>query len=85
MENEKEVFEVVKTFKQLKGKVIFKVTQLKYPDTDDNGWLYFEFEDGTNVMVTANYGDYTGNSIDEYQTSIGVSKLSRKGVVINGK
>lgn len=68
-----------KTFMGLVGKTIKRVTQMKLASgEDDKGWLLFEFTDGTNTVITADYGGYTGNSMDEYPTMIFVSKVNKK-------
>lgn len=59
-------------FEDLQGKTIAKATQMKKPTYDDDGWLKLEFTDGTSCVIWAGYGGYTGESEDEYPTTIGV-------------
>jgi hypothetical protein len=50
----------------LVGKTITEATLLKYPELDDEAWLRLRFTDGTECMLEATYGGYSGNSVDEY-------------------
>ncbi|TWU59516.1 hypothetical protein V7x_55940 [Crateriforma conspicua] len=61
-------------FSDVVGKTIQSATQMKRPETDDDGWLLLEFTDGTRCMVVAYYGGYTGDSEDEYPTGICISE-----------
>jgi hypothetical protein len=57
-------------FDELIGKTITAATVKKYEKYDDWGFLELQFTDGSNVIIEAGYGGYTGKSIDEYQTQI---------------
>ena len=60
-------------YKDIIGKTIISVTEMKKPQFDDEGWLRLEFADGTACAIVASYGGYTGNSEDEYPTLIGIT------------
>jgi hypothetical protein len=61
------------------------IKAIAYRDIEDNDWgkhddepyLDIEFTDGTKVTVVATYGDYTGNSADEYPRYIFVKQDDR--------
>ncbi len=58
-------------FEDLVGKTIASAVQVKpYIGCDDEGCLQLEFTDGTKAAIMAAYGDYTGDSYDEYPTYI---------------
>lgn len=56
------------------GKTISNVQQMKSKSFDDEGFLRLEFTDGTSRLIIASYSGYTGNSLDEYPTSIYVDE-----------
>ena len=56
--------------KDLIGKTIAEAEIMKMPAYDDEGRLRLKFTDGTQTVVVASYGGYTGNSEDEYPTYI---------------
>lgn len=60
-------------YKDIIGKTIASVTEMKKPQFDDEGWLRLEFTDGTACTIVSSYGGYTGNSEDEYPTFIGIT------------
>jgi hypothetical protein len=49
---------------------------------DDEPYLDIEFTDGTKVTAVATYGDYTGNSMDEYPRYIFVKQDDRENVEV---
>lgn len=57
----------------LTGKTISAATRMKKPEYDDEGWLRLDFTDGTHCVIVAWYGGYTGESEDEYPTSITIA------------
>jgi hypothetical protein len=61
-------------FSDIEGKTIRSATQVKRPDADDDGWLMLEFTDGTKCVIVAWYTGYTGGSVGEYPTGIGISE-----------
>ena len=50
------------------GKTIASARQYKHRNHDDEGWLHITFTDGTQIVIIAGYGGYTGQSEDEYPT-----------------
>lgn len=60
-------------FQDIVGKTIQSATHAKRPEHDDEGWLLLEFTDGSKCVIDAWYGAYTGESEDEYPTSIGIT------------
>lgn len=50
----------------LVGKTITEAVLLKYPELDDEAWLRLRFTDGSECVLEATYGGFTGNSCDEY-------------------
>jgi hypothetical protein len=58
--------------KKLVGKTIKSVEQCKAKDTDDSGYLKITFTDDSFVFIESYYGDFTGNSYDEYPTGINI-------------
>lgn len=60
-------------YKDIIGKTIASVTEMKKPQFDDEGWLRLEFTDGTVCAIVASYGGYTGKSEDENPTCIGIT------------
>jgi hypothetical protein len=58
----------------LVGKTIASATVTPdQDDTDDVGLLVLEMVDGSKFHVTGYYLDYTGHSVDEFQTAITVA------------
>jgi len=57
-------------FKDLIGKTITAATVKKLVKHDDEGFLQLQFSDGTEAVIVASYGGYTGSSVDEYPTYI---------------
>jgi hypothetical protein len=53
-------------FSDLVGKTISEAVLLKCPGLDDEAWLRLRFTDGTECVLEATYGGFTGNSVDEY-------------------
>lgn len=60
-------------FKDLIGKTIIDVTVKKLAKYDDEGFLELKFSDGTGAVIISSYSEYTGSSLDEYPTSIGIT------------
>ena len=60
-------------FKDLIGKTITAATVKKLAKYDDEGFLELKFSDGTEAVIVASYGGYTGSSEDEYPTYIGIT------------
>ena len=60
-------------YKDLIGKTIESVSHKKLKGYDDEGYLELKFTDGTIATVVASYGEYTGESEDEYPTYIYVT------------
>jgi hypothetical protein len=58
------------TFKDLIGKTITEATVMKLAEYDDEGFLCLKFSDGTQAVIIADYGRFTGGSDDEYPTKI---------------
>lgn len=58
---------------ELTGKTIASVKRMRDAKYDDEGYLRVSFTDGTEIVIVASYGEYTGNSIDEYPSKIGIS------------
>lgn len=52
--------------RDLVGKTITEATLLKFPELDDEAWLRLRLTDGTECVLEATYGGFTGNSYDEY-------------------
>lgn len=50
----------------LVGKTISEAVWLKYPELDDEAWLRLRFTDGSECVLEATYGGFTGNSLGEY-------------------
>jgi hypothetical protein len=62
-------------FKDIIGKTIKNIQQLKEKKYDDEGYLLIEFTDGSKVLIIGGYNPgYTGNSSDEYQTTISIEE-----------
>lgn len=61
-------------FSFLKWKTIAKVQLMKKGGFDDVAWLRLEFDDGTYCFLESTYGNYTGESVDEYPTFIEIKK-----------
>ena len=60
-------------FKDLIGKTITAAAVKKLAKYDDEGFLELKFSDGTEAVIVASYGGYTGSSEDEYPTYIGIT------------
>jgi len=60
------------TFKALEGRTIAKAELVRAATHDDIGCLRLDFTDGTMVFLTAGFGNYTGESLDEYPTTLKV-------------
>jgi hypothetical protein len=58
--------------KNLIGRTIVGIKRKQVIDTDDTGFLEITFLDGLQIVIVAEYGTYTGNSLCEYPTSIEV-------------
>ena len=58
----------------LVGKTISSAQRMKRPEYDDEAWLKLTFTDGTSCFVVAGYGEYTGESEDEYPAYIGITE-----------
>ena len=56
------------------GKTISALTRMKKPEFDDCGWLKLDFTDGTSCVISAGSGAWTGDSEEEYPTSIEISE-----------
>lgn len=63
-------------FQQLIGKTIKKIESYKVKGYDDTGNLKITFTDNSFVFIEAGYGNYTGNSEDEYPTKINILPLN---------
>lgn len=59
----------------LNGKTIHSTTRMCKPPYDDTGWLRLDFTDGTHAIIIAGYMGYTGQSEDEYPTTIGITTM----------
>ena len=57
-------------FNDLIGKTITEATQKKLSKHDDRGFLELKFSDGTKCVIIGGYANYTGESEDEYSTTI---------------
>ena len=57
-------------FNNLVGKTIIKVTKMKRPDFDDEGWLKLEFSDKSECTLVSTYNNFTGGSEGEYPCNI---------------
>lgn len=64
--------------KDLIGKTIVCVQQMKLKDYDDEGFLHLEFSDGSHRVIEGGYDGYTGESEDEYKTIIGIASNERE-------
>lgn len=62
-------------YENLIGKTIVAVKQKKLIGHDDDGFLEMGFSDGIKATIVACYGGYTGDSEDEYPTSIFVTDM----------
>lgn len=60
-------------FEDLIGKTISSATTKQLISCDDTGFLHLTFDDGTVCLVTSSYGDWTGSSVGEYPTYIGIT------------
>jgi len=62
--------------KNLIGKTIIDAEIIQpNKNYDDVNHLVLKFSDNTIVTVIGDYGSYTGQSSDEYQTKISVNKI----------
>jgi hypothetical protein len=68
-------------FTDLIGKTIASVKVKKLADKDDQGFLEMQFSDGSQIIIIAGYGGYTGKSEDEYPTYIIVQNKYSKSLV----
>ena len=66
-------FFMIRTVEDLVGKTVAAATRLKKPGYDDEGWLRLTFTDGTECVLVAGYGEYTGASEGEYPTHLRVT------------
>jgi len=67
------------TFNDLVGKTIVSVTKLQHRDyPTDHGFLRLGFSDGNHVVIISYFGDYTGNSEEEYPTGIGICSREKE-------
>lgn len=71
----------------LVGKTITEATLLKYPELDDEAWLRLRFTDGSECVLEATYGGFTGRSCDEYPAFLVVREkpLPRDLVPVKGE
>lgn len=61
--------------KELVGKTIIKAIIKKISEEhDDKPILELEMDDGSIFIIEAGYGDYTGDSEDEYPRFINIKK-----------
>lgn len=58
----------------IEGKTIRRAVKVKKPNYDDEGFLLLEFTDGTDCIIEAWFGSFSGNSEEEYPTGISVRK-----------
>jgi hypothetical protein len=56
--------------KHLIDRTISGIKRKQIKDTDDTGFLEITFLDGLQIVIVADYSDYTGNSLNEYPTRI---------------
>jgi hypothetical protein len=56
----------------LVGKTISAIQKMKPVNYDDTGYLKIMFTDGSTCYIVAGYSSYTGQSEDEYPTTIGI-------------
>jgi hypothetical protein len=61
-------------FKDIVGKTIVGAAEMKKLQYDDQGWLKLSFSDGTDCIIWAGYGFYTGESEGEYPAILGIAK-----------
>lgn len=62
------------TFKDLIGKTIVEANHKKFLKHDDAPILELKFSDNTSYFIESYYGGFTGNSMDEYPSFIGISE-----------
>ena len=55
------------------GKTLASAETMKRPGFADSGWLRLTYTDGPIAVVAARYGDWTGDSEDEYPTWIDIT------------
>lgn len=56
----------------LVGKTITEVIKARHPYYDDEGYIIMRFSDGSEYTIVAGYGSFTGQSCEEYPTSISI-------------
>lgn len=57
--------------------------QLKRKHVDDKGYLLLILSNNKNILISSCYGDYTGNSLDEYPTNIKMDEVDNKYLLEN--
>ena len=67
---------------ELIGKTVTNAKFQKLSKHDDAGYLLLNFSDGSECVVVASFGTYTGNSLDEYPTLI---TISNKFIGVDGE
>lgn len=58
--------------RDLLGKTIKKVSKKRLHGYSDEGFLRFDFTDGSHAYIVASYGSYSKDAEDEYPTNIDV-------------
>lgn len=66
-------------FTELVGKTIKEANQKQLMGYDDIGFLELKFTDETKTLIVANFGGYSGESKDEYPTTIYIDNVSYEG------
>jgi hypothetical protein len=64
----------ISDFSDLVGKTIQSAEQKQHPRYDDDGFLELTFTDGSKCLIVGTYCGYSGDSEDEYPTSIYISE-----------
>ncbi|MDD5338150.1 MAG: hypothetical protein PHG35_01895 [Dehalococcoidales bacterium] len=65
---------LVRKVEELTNKTILNAKIIGYQDYDDIPILRLTMTDGSKFDIVADYGDYTGQSYDEYQILISVKE-----------
>ncbi len=68
-------------FEDLVGKTITSAKVKKLKDYNDDGFLALEFSDGTAAIITSYYGEWSGDSLDEYPTHIDITDKIRYDLI----